>query len=110
MSRTMRENIEFLKKDRSASSDAFQKKLEEVGLPVYYGEFSYWDCQPYVEVGSEKVFLVKACSSNNGNNLFLIYRQQNDVIQEIMDTIEEEVRNAEEADQNVKTFFEKLTK
>ena len=41
MSRTMRENIDFLKRDRSAGTDTFRKKLEEVGLTVYYGNFSY---------------------------------------------------------------------
>lgn len=106
MSRTMRESIEFLKKDRSASSETFQKKLEDVGLPVYYGEFAYWNHEPYVEIGSRKVFLVESyCTMGS---LCLRYRMQNDVIQEIMDTIVEEVRKTEEADQNVKNFFEKL--
>lgn len=50
MSRTMRESIEFLKKDRRASTESFQKKLEEVGLPVYYGELGYWNHEPYVEI------------------------------------------------------------
>ena len=108
MSRTMRENIEFLKKDRSASSETFQKKLEDVGLPVYYGEFGYWNHEPYVEIGSRKVFLVESyCTMGS---LCLRHRMQNDVIQEIMDTIVEEVRKTEEADQNVKNFFEKLSK
>lgn len=106
MSRTMRENIEFLKKDRSASSETFQKKLEDVGLPVYYGEFGYWNHEPYVEIGSRKVFLVESyCTMGS---LCLRHRKQNDVIQDIIDAIEEEVEMAEKADQNVKNFFEKL--
>lgn len=108
MSRTMRENIEFLKKDRRASSETFQKKLEEIGLSVYYGEFGYWDHQPHVEIGNKKVFLVESYCTRG--SLCLRYRMQNDVIQEIMDTIEEEMKKAEEADQNVKNFFEKLSK
>lgn len=108
MSRTIRENIEFLKKDRRASSEAFQKKLEEVGLPVYYGEFGYWNHEPYVEVGSRRVYLKESYCTRG--SLCLRYRMQNDVIQEIMDTIVEEVRKTEEADQNVKNFFEKLSK
>lgn len=108
MSRTMRENIEFLKKDRRASTESFQKKLEDVGLSVYYGEFGYWNHEPYVEIGNRKVFLVESyCTMGS---LCLRYRMQNDVIQEIMDTIVEEVRKTEEADQNVKNFFEKLMK
>ena len=108
MSRTMRENIEFLKKDRRASSEAFQKKLEEVGLPVYYGEFGYWSHEPYVEVGDRRVYLKESyCIMNS---MCLRYRMQNDVIQDILDAIEEEMEKAEEADQNVKNFFEKLSK
>ena len=108
MSRTMRENIEFLKKDRRASSEAFQKKLEEVGLSVYYGEFGYWNHEPYVEVGSRRVYLKESyCTMGS---LCLRYRMQNDVIQDILNAIEEEMEKAEEADQNVKNFFEKLMK
>lgn len=43
-------------------------------------------------------------------SLCLRYRMQNDVIQDILDAIEEEMEKAEEADQNVKNFFEKLMK
>ena len=108
MSRTIRENIEFLKKDRRASSEAFQKKLEEVGLPVYYGEFGYWNHEPYVEVGSRRVYLKESyCTMGS---LCLRYRMQNDVIQDILNAIEEEMEKAEEADQNVKNFFERLMK
>lgn len=36
----MKKNIEFLKKDRCVN-DAFEKRLENVGLKVQYGSYSY---------------------------------------------------------------------
>ena len=36
---TMRENLEFLKKDRKVN-DAFLRKLESVGFEIEYGKFS----------------------------------------------------------------------
>lgn len=104
MSRTMREDIEFLKRDRSAGTDTFRKKLEEVGLTVYYGDFSYWEHQPYVEVGERKVFLVKEVYVDN-SHFTAAYRSQNDVVAEIKEALQEEVRKQKKADRNVHTFF-----
>ena len=53
--KSMRENIEFLKKDRSADSKIFENKLKSIGLEINYGEFSYWDHEPYVEIGDTRV-------------------------------------------------------
>lgn len=100
----MRENIDFLKRDRSAGTDTFRKKLEEVGLIVYYGNFSYWEHQPYVEVGERKVFLVKEVYVDN-SHFTAAYRSQNDVIAEIKEALQEEVRKQKKADRNVHTFF-----
>lgn len=104
MSRTMREDIEFLKRDRSAGTNTFQKKLEEIGLTVYYGDFSYWQHQPYVEIGEQKVFLVKTAYIDS-SHFTAVYRSQNDVIKEIKSLLQEEVKAAEKADRNVNEFF-----
>lgn len=104
MKRTMREEIEFLKRDRSAGTDAFRRKLEEVGLTVYYGDFSYWEHQPYVEVGERKVFLVKEVYVDN-SHFTAAYRSQNEVVAEIKEALQEEVGRQEKADRNVHTFF-----
>ena len=107
MRRTMREDIAFLKHDRSAGTDTFRKKLEEVGLPVYYGDFSYWEHQPYVEIGEQKVFLVREAYIDN-SHFTAVYRSQNDVVSEIKSILQEEVRSAEKADENVQGFFRAL--
>ena len=104
MKRTMREDIEFLKHDRSAGTDTFRRKLEEIGLTVYYGDFSYWEHQPYVMIGEEKVFLVKTTYIDS-SHFTAVYRSQNDVIKEIKSLLQEEVRAAEKADRNVNEFF-----
>ena len=104
MKRTMREDIEFLKRDRSAGTDTFRRKLEEVGLTVYYGDFSYWEHQPYVEVGERRVYLVKEIYID-GSHFRAAYRSQNDVIAEIKEALEKEVLKQKKADENVDTFF-----
>jgi len=48
---TMRESIEFLKKDRRVNS-TFMDKLKSVGIVIEYGQYSYWDHQPYIQVGT----------------------------------------------------------
>lgn len=108
MSKTMRENIEFLKRNRSAGTEAFLRKLEEVGLSVYYGKYSYWDQQPYVKVGEQRVYLVE--KHYEGQNTCLYYRSQNSVIKEIKEVIEKEVEAAKKADSNVTGFFAAFTK
>lgn len=104
MKRTMRENIDFLKRDRSAGTDTFRRKLEEVGLTVYYGDFSYWEHQPYVEVGERRVYLVKEIYTDS-SHFRAAYRSQNDVIAEIKEALEKEVLKQKKADENVDTFF-----
>lgn len=104
MKRTMRENIDFLKRDRSAGTDTFRRKLEEIGLTVYYGKFSYWEHQPYVEVGERRVYLVKEIYIDS-SHFRAAYRSQNDVIAEIKEALAEEVQRQKRADENVNTFF-----
>lgn len=104
MSRTMREDIEFLKRDRSAGTETFRKRLEEVGLTVYYGNFSYWEHQPYVEIGERRIHLVKEVYTD-GSHFTAAYRTQNDVIAEIKEALQEEVGRQKKADENVNTFF-----
>lgn len=108
MSKTMKENLEFLKRDRSANSTAFEKKLNDVGLEIEYGIYSYSNHEPYVQIGETKVFLVEEYSPQP-NSWALRWRKQNAVIADIKEAIEIEVSKAEKADASVKEFFEKLS-
>lgn len=101
----MNEIIEFLKKDRRVN-ETFKAKLAKVGIKIHYGRFSYWDQQDFVEIGRERVWLVKEVYS--GNNSGIEYRYQNDVIEEIIEAIASEKKRAEESDRVVNNFFEKL--
>ncbi len=105
----MKETLEFLKKDRRVNQ-TFMDKLEKVGLEINYGTYSYWDNQEYVQIGRERVWLVETKYTNNGNNFVIVWRYQNDVIKEIIQTIHEQKKVAEEADALVNDFFEKLNR
>lgn len=103
----MKETLEFLKRDREVNQ-TFIKKLKNVGLEINYGTYSYWDNQEYVQIGREKVWLVEIRYSNNGNTSSIVYRHQNDVIREIIKTINQQKKLLEEDDKLVNDFFEKL--
>lgn len=103
----MKETIEFLKRDRKVNR-TFMEKLEKVGLEINYGTYSYWDNQEYVQIGRERVWLVEVRYSNNGNTSSIVYRYQNDVIREIIKTINQQKKLLEEDDKLVNDFFEKL--
>lgn len=105
----MKETLEFLKKDRKVNQ-TFMDKLEKIGLEIQYGTYSYWENQEYVQIGKEKVWLVETEYSNHGNNFDVVWRYQNDVIKEILQTVNEQKKLAEEADDMVDTFFEKLNR
>ena len=85
-------------------------KLEKVGLEVCYGTYSYWDDQEYVQIGRERVWLVETEYTNHGNSFGVVWRYQNDVIKEIIQTINQQKKLAEEADGLVNNFFEKLSR
>lgn len=102
----MKEELEFLKKDRRVNT-TFIGKLEKVGLEIQYGTYSYWDNQEYVQIGRKKVWLVE--TSYNGSDINCVWRYQNDVIEEIIGSISEQKKLAEEADEMVNGFFEKLS-
>ncbi len=100
-----KEYLDFLKKDRRAGSEAFQKKLKAIGLTIQHGSYSYWDYEPYVEIGDRKIFLTEIDASER-NCYSTRYRMQNDVIQEIKDAIAE----AKKGDQEVQDFFDSIEK
>lgn len=50
--------LNLLKRDRRVD-EGFIKRLEKNGFNVYYDKFDYWDGQPYVEIGEEKIWLVE---------------------------------------------------
>lgn len=103
----MKEILEFLKRDREVNR-TFMGKLEKVGLEINYGTYSYWDNQEYVQIGKERVWLVEIRYSNDGNTSSIVYRHQNDVIREIIKTINRQKKLLEESDKLVNDFFEKL--
>lgn len=101
----MKNTIEFLKKDRKVNA-AFIKRLEKVGLEVFYGTYSYWDSQEYVQIGREKVWLVE--TTYHGNSMGINFRYQNEVVKEILNTIKTQKEELERADALVENFFSKL--
>lgn len=105
----MKETLEFLKRDRKVNQ-TFMDKLAKVDLEINYGTYSYWDNQEYVQIGRERVWLVETEYTNHGNSFGVVWRYQNDVIKEIMQTINEQKKAAEEADELVNNFFEKLSR
>lgn len=102
----MKKAIEYLKKDRLCN-DTFEEKLRKVGLDIDYGTYAFWDMQPYVSIGRKKVWLV--CEKTESNNTYLARRYQNNVINDIIETITEENERAEKADARVDDFFQKLS-
>ena len=105
----MKETLKFLKRDRKINK-TFMDKLEKVGLEINYGTYSYWDNQEYVQIGREKIWLVETEYSNDGNSFGVAWRYQNDVIKEIIQSINEQKKIAEKADELVNNFFEKLNR
>ena len=103
----MKNTIQYLKKDRHVNK-TFLLKLEAVGLEVEYGKYSYWDNQEYVQIGRKKIWLVCEKWQNNSGSVY--YRYQNNVIHDIVETIENEKAKAEKADARVDLFFEKLNR
>ena len=73
-------------------------------------KIQYWDYQEYVQIGREKVWLVETEYTNCGNNFGVVWRYQNDVIKEIIQTINEQKKTAEKSDELVNNFFEKLSR
>lgn len=101
----MKNTIEFLKKDRRVNN-TFIEKLEKVGLSVNYSDYSYWQHQPYVQIGRRFIYLVDDCCTNG--NFCIFDRYQNEVIKEILFAIKTEKESAENADKLVDDFFIKL--
>lgn len=104
----LKEELKFLGRNRSAKSESFQKRLEKAGFEIEYGRFGYWDYVPFVKIGDSKVFLYKSYT-NNGNTS-CIWRNQIDIINEIIETIEFEHDKQQDIDEKVEKFFEKLNK
>lgn len=105
----MKETLEFLKRDRRVNQ-TFMDKLKNVGLEINYGTYSYWENKEYVQIGREKVWLVETEYTNHGNSFGIVWRYQNDVIKDIIYTINEQKKITEEADELVNNFFEKLSR
>ena len=102
----MKDTLVFLKRDRRVS-DTFIKKLETAGFEICYGKYDYWDSQPYLEIGQSKVWLVASYTCPNGSYA-LGDRYQNDVIEDIIETLRAEKSLAEREDENVNDFFSRL--
>lgn len=105
----MKKTLEFLKRDRKVNQ-TFMDKLEKVGFEISYGTYSCCDNQEYVQIGRERVWLVEIEYTDDGNSFGAVWRYQNDVIRDIIQTINEQKKSAEEADELVNSFFEKLSR
>lgn len=103
----MKKTLEYLKQDRKAN-ESFIRKLESVGFEINYGSYSYWNHEPYVVVGRDRVWLVT--KEWYGDTSYCVYRYQNDIVREIYGKIKEQKQFAEESDRLVDEFFEKLSK
>ena len=103
----MKHTLAYLKRDRRVN-ETFIGKLESVGFEISYGSYSYWNHEPYVEVGRDRVWLVTTGWS--GDTSYCVYRYQNDVVREIYEKIKEQKQLAEENDRLVDEFFEKLNR
>ena len=99
---TMRESIEFLKKDRRVNDD-FMERLEEIGINIEYARYSYWNHQPYIPIGTDVIWLVEEKCVINSTSL--INRMQNDVIRELKEKLEKEVDIEKNADKEVEEYF-----
>lgn len=104
----LKEELEFLGKNRSAESESFQKRLEKAGFEIDYGRFSYWDCIPFIRIGNCKVFLCESYVENG--TTYCDWKKQIDVVNEIIEKIELEHDKQKNIDEKIEHFFEKLNK
>ena len=79
--------LEKLNKDRRVN-DKFIQRLENNGFEVKYGKYSYWNGCEYIQIGTQKIWLVEELTENNSS--YVEYRYRNDVVEEIKDAIEEQ--------------------
>lgn len=105
---TMREKIEFLKRDRRVN-DTFLNKLVSVGFEIEYGPYDLWDWEPYLQIGKEKVWLVEGFYPRQ-NTYSLRYRYQNEVLEEINEMLDLEIKKLNEEEYKMKKFFEEHKK
>lgn len=89
----MKNTIEYLDRDRRVSK-SFIEKLEDIGLRLQYGKFSYWDGQPYIVIGTTEIWLVE--DYFEGNSHGIQYRYQHPVLKEIYQAMGEELKLKEE--------------
>ena len=82
-----------LKRDRKVNG-AFIERLEKNGFEVKYGKFEYWDGQEYIEVGTQKIWLVEMYYSNG--SIGVTFRHRNELVQEIKEVLEEEQAKLEQ--------------
>ena len=68
-----------------ANSEAFQDRLIKSGFTISYGDYSYWNNQPYVEITDKRIYLIE--TEYEGNSSYLVYRRQTDVIDDIYSAI-----------------------
>ena len=82
-----------LKRDRKVNG-AFIERLEKNGFEVKYGKFEYWEGQEYIEIGTQRVWLVETYYS--GNSMGVTFRYRNELVEEIKEVIAEEQAKLEQ--------------
>ncbi len=103
-----KKSLEFVRKDRTARNEDFQRKLEEeIGL-ILYGWNGDRNGVPYVRIGDSLIWLMEECTEDLSGRL--VYRKQSDVLREIELAISDEVEKAKQEDQEVEDYFARLSK
>ena len=105
---SIKKSLEFVRKDRTARNEDFQRKLEEeIGL-ILYGWNRDSNGVPYVRIGDSLIWLMEECTEDLSGRL--VYRKQSDVLREIELAISDEVEKAKQEDQEVEDYFARLSK
>lgn len=86
-----------LNTDRRIDSK-FMERLERNGFEIYYGQYSYWNNQEYILVGTKEIWLVETYNTNNSGT-GCCYRYRNDVAEEIKTALEVEKKKLEKEKQ-----------
>lgn len=84
--------LEKLNRDRKVDK-GFMERLEKNGFEINYGKFEYWDGQEYIQIGTQKVWLVEIYYRNNSCGVCFRYR--NDLVTEIKEVLETEKNKLE---------------
>lgn len=99
----LQKKLEFLGKNRRVN-DSFKDRLEKVGFEICYGSYSYWNNCEYVQIGEERIYLVKERTTQGQTSC--VWRRQIEVIEDIIYYIKKEEERLQIEDRKIEKFFE----